>query len=159
MANTIKDGLSAVIVGVFGIVIFFVIITTLGQLADYLQEQVNPRRQWEGLWSRGEYSRIWYFNRDGTWECKLKDEIDPRRGTYSVTKDAFVLTCSYGAVTYVVKGTWELIANKLVLYIDEAPDGTSYFNYDALVLSKHNPFIPPLEFEYEPIEKATPEND
>ena len=84
-------------------------------LATSLSGCINPdhRKRWVGHWRDGVWSYSWKFNRDGTWDNKHSN------GTYSVGKSTFRITSIHSH--HVSSGTWERMADKLILYIDNIP--------------------------------------
>ena len=107
--------------------------------ADLYRKPVTPpnyQEEWSGRWTVGiNKLTTWYFRRDGTWTVSPTNPfIISEEGTYSVTDTSFVLTAGVGS-SNVVRGTWNTIADKLVLYIEST--SSFPFNREALVFDKY----------------------
>ncbi len=90
----------------------------------YLASCSEPdyRQEWAGFWRDQNQSKkpyIWIFNIDGTYTIQKRGQAEnTNEGTYSVTKTTFKVTYGYMEGSRLITGTWETMANKLVLYLD-----------------------------------------
>ena len=103
------------------------------------EPEKNQRQQWIGEWILEGYVIHHNFEHDGTWNSYRPDDavIDPfpiSDGTYSVAGDRFRVTRhdSDGSIWF--SGTWERIADKLVLYVDPPPAHPSGFYQYTMLL-------------------------
>ena len=132
------------LVWVLGVVVAICVLMLIGKYAfmpiyTAVSQRVTPpnyQEEWSGRWAVGiNKLTTWHFRRDGTWTVSPTNPfIISEEGTYSVTDTSFVLTAGVGS-SNVVRGTWNTIADKLVLYIEST--SSFPFNREALVFDKY----------------------
>ena len=124
----------------------------------------KQRQQWIGEWILEPGYVIHHnFEHDGTWNSYRPDDnfehddpndavLDPipiSDGTYSVAGDRFRITRLdiYGNMWF--SGTWERIADKLVLYVDPPPaHPLDSYQYPMLLYIHLPPAHPPYYYRY-----------
>ena len=126
----------------------FIFLLTCALLVIYVsgctpEPEQNQRQQWIGKWTLNDDPVLHHhFKHDGTWHSSLPGDaiIDSiSDGTYSVAGDRFRVTRHDSDGSIWLGGTWERIADKLVLYVDPPPEHTSdFYQYSqkALIYTK-----------------------